>query len=43
MMQEGGGGLPPELLAAMFAETGLKMGRIAPLPGVQAVFEAIAV
>ncbi len=33
----------PERLAAMFAETGLKMGRIAPLPGVQAVFEAIAV
>ena len=33
----------PEKLAGMFAQTGLKMGRMAPLPGVQAVFEAIAV
>lgn len=32
-----------ERLADMFAETGLKMGRMAPLPGVQAVFEAVAV
>jgi hypothetical protein len=32
-----------EKLAGMFAESGFKMGRMAPLPGVQAVFEAIAV
>ncbi len=33
----------PEKLAGMFAQAGLKMGRTAPLPGVQIVFEAIAV
>src|SRR5690606_21929985 len=32
-----------EKLSGMFAETGFKMGRMAPLPGVQAVFEAVAV
>ncbi len=32
-----------EKLSKMFAETGFKMGRIAHLPGVQAVFEAVAV
>jgi hypothetical protein len=32
-----------ETLASMFTETGFKMGRVAPLPGVQAVFEAVAV
>jgi hypothetical protein len=33
----------PDKLASMFAQTGFKMGRVTPLPGVQAVFEAIAV
>lgn len=33
----------PEKLAGMFAETGFRMGRTAYLPGVQAVFEAVAV
>jgi hypothetical protein len=33
----------PEKLAGMFADTGFRMGRTARLPGVQAVFEAIAV
>ncbi len=33
----------PERLAEMFTDTGLRMGRMVPLPGVQAVFEAVAV
>ena len=33
----------PETLAGMFADTGFRMGRTAHLPGVQAVFEAVAV
>lgn len=33
----------PKRLAEMFTGTGFRMGRVAPLPVVQAVFEAIAV
>lgn len=43
MMVFGGRERSPETLARMFGETGFRFGRVMPLPGVQAVFEGIAV
>jgi hypothetical protein len=43
MMIFGGRERPPDVLSRLFAEAGFRFGRTLPLPGVQAVFEGIAV
>jgi hypothetical protein len=43
MVFGGGRERSPEVLAGFFEQTGFRMGRTWPLPGVQAVFEAIAI